>query len=57
MKVHVPLHITANWIGEEIAREMRDRKSGKQSGRTKYIHAKNLSIRQFIAKAEQLKKL
>ena len=57
MKVFVPVHVTPDWITRDLARERDERQAGRTVDRTKYIQPKHISIRQFIAKAEQLKKL
>ncbi len=57
MKVHVPQHMTPNWIGLEVSRRFHEGKSGRTAHRTTYIRPKTISIRQHIALAEKLKTL
>ena len=52
MKVHVPIHITAGWLASEAA----PRAEAKSRGKTTYIKPKKFSIREFIARADQLQK-
>jgi hypothetical protein len=54
MKVHVPLHMTPRWAGPELSRRFHAKKS---ENKTTYIRPKNISIRQYIALADKLKKL
>jgi hypothetical protein len=55
MKRHVPIHLTDNWIVDEMSRRQALREEGK-SDRTTYIRRKHISIRECIALAEQLRK-
>ena len=55
VKVHVPLHMTHNWINKEAWRRKNLRLQGK-SDKTIYIHQPRLSIRDAIAVAEQIEK-
>jgi hypothetical protein len=56
MNVHVPQHLTADWIGRELSRRHGARASGR-STKTTYLRPKSLSIREHIALAEKLKQL
>ena len=56
MKVFVPVHVTPDWITRDLARERDERQAGRTVDRTKYIQPKHISIRQFIARSEKLKK-
>jgi len=55
VKVHVPLHLTAGWLGEDVARTEHKRVNGKPAPKSNYVKPKTISIRQFIARAEQVK--
>jgi hypothetical protein len=55
MKVHVPQHMTPEWMGREVSRRFHGGKAGQPARLTTYIHPKPISIRQYIARAEQLK--
>ena len=57
MKVHVPLHLTARWLSEDVARTEHKRINGKPAPKSKYMKPKSISIRQYIARAEKLKQL
>lgn len=57
MKVHVPLHMTPDWMGAEVSRRVHEGKTGRAVRRTTYLYPKHISIRQYIARAEQLKKI
>jgi len=55
MKVHVPQHITPDWIGREVSRRVHEGTAGRSVRKATYIRPKTLSIRQHIALAEKLK--
>ncbi len=55
MKVHVPMHMTARWLGHELSRLQTAREEGR-STKTKYIHPRKISIRDHIALARKLEK-
>ena len=55
MNVHVPQHLKPKWIGREVSRRFHEGDEGRPVRKTKYIHPKQISIRQYIARAEQLK--
>jgi len=57
VKVHVPLHLTDDWILRDISRERIEREQGKPRTKINYVKPKPISIRQFIARAEKLKTL
>jgi hypothetical protein len=57
VKVHVPVHIDADWIIGDLSRTLPAPGKKVSRARAEYIKPKNLSIRQFIARAEKLKKL
>jgi hypothetical protein len=57
MKVFRPLHLTPDWICREVSRRVHEAKTGRAAQRTTYIRPTTISIRQYIARAEQLKKL
>ena len=56
MKVHVPLHLTPEWIAQELSRLHQAREEGR-SVKTTYLRPKHISIREHIALAEKLQKL
>jgi len=53
MKVHVPVHLTPDWIGSELSRLIQAREAGRKA-RTTYIRPKHISIREHIALADKL---
>jgi hypothetical protein len=57
MKVFQPYHMTPDWIGRDLSRTLQEGKPGRPARRTIYIRPKPISIRQFIARAEQLKNI
>ena len=57
MKVHVPQHMTPNWIGRDLSDDLHHGKARGAARRKIYIHPKTISIRQYIARAEKLKVL
>jgi len=56
VRVHVPIHIKADWVVEDLSRKLPAPGKTVSRARDKYIQPKHLSIRQFIARAEQVKK-
>jgi hypothetical protein len=56
MNVHVPTHLTPDWITREVSRKMHLRGASRAARKTTYLHPKKISIRQYIALAEQLKR-
>jgi len=57
VKVHVPVHINPNWIIRDLSRTLPAPGKRVSRARAEYIKPQNLSIRQFIARAEKVKNL
>jgi len=55
VKVHLPQHLTPDWISQDLAEDLPPRATGRAARRKTYIRPKPISIRQYIARAEQLK--
>ena len=52
-----PLHITPSYILSELSGEMHEGKRGKSSRRGPIRTNKTISIRQYIERADKLKKI
>jgi len=54
VKVHVPVHLKPEFIAAEAYR--RAGASASERAKIKYIKPKSISIREYIAQAEKMKK-
>jgi hypothetical protein len=55
VKVHVPVHVTPDWVVSDLSRKLPGPGKTVSRAKDKYIKGKHLSIRQYIARAEQVK--